>query len=90
MMTQIVEAHAVGPYRLQLRFSDGVEGVIDVAKLVPFDGVFEPLRDQGYFAQVKVHPELMTVCWPNGADLDPDVLYSVVTGAPVEQAMGRT
>lgn len=35
--------------------------------------VFEPLRaDPGLFAKVRV--EGGTVVWPNGADLDPDVL----------------
>jgi hypothetical protein len=26
---------------------------------------------------------LRTVAWPNGADLDPDVLYGRITGTPV-------
>jgi len=30
-----------------------------------------------------VHPELGTVCWPDGADLDPDVLYAKVSGNPI-------
>ncbi|MFN9174661.1 MAG: DUF2442 domain-containing protein [Synechocystis sp.] len=32
-----------------------------------------------YFAQVKVNPELGTIQWPNGADLDPDVLYDLIS-----------
>lgn len=38
--------------------------------------VFEPLRqDPELFRQVRVDQELGTVVWPNGADLDPDVLH---------------
>jgi hypothetical protein len=65
---------------LHVRFEDGVEGIVDVAQCVPFTGVFAPLRDQSHFASVRVNPELGTVCWDSGADLDPDVLYSLVTG----------
>ena len=81
MLKDIISAKAVGDYRVQLRFEDGVEGVVDLAKQVSFRGVFEPLRDAAYFAQVRVDPELGTVVWPNGADLDPDVLYEEVTSA---------
>ncbi|MGH9369141.1 MAG: DUF2442 domain-containing protein [Thermoanaerobaculia bacterium] len=56
---------------------------VDVAKLVPFEGVFAPLRDAEQFRQVRVHPELGTVFWPNGADLYPEVLYAVATGTPI-------
>jgi hypothetical protein len=35
----------------------------------------EPLQDLGYFRQVRVDLELGTVVWPNGYDLDPDVLH---------------
>jgi len=36
-----------------------------------------------YFEQVRADSEPGTVTWPNGADLDPDVLYGRVTGIPV-------
>jgi hypothetical protein len=83
MLKDIVAARALGEYRLYLRFEDGIEGVVDLAPHLSFQGVFEPLRDPAYFAQVQADPELGTVAWPNGADLDPDVLYGRITGAPV-------
>jgi len=70
---------------LHLRFEDGVEGVVDLAPHLSFRGVFEPLRDPEYFAQVRVDADLGTVVWPNGADLDPDVLYGRVTGTQILQ-----
>lgn len=51
--------------------------------MISFDGVFEPLRDPAFFSQVRVDPEAGTIVWPNGADLDPLVLHSRVTGVPI-------
>jgi hypothetical protein len=86
MLKDIVEVKPQGGSKLYLRFEDGIEGVIDVAELVEFSGVFEPLRQPAYFAKVRVNAELGTICWPNEADLDPDVLYGIVTGEPLLDA----
>lgn len=83
MLKDVVAAKALDNYRLHVRFEDGIEGIVDLAPVLSFQGVFEPLRDPAYFARVRVDPGLGTVCWPNGADLDPDVLYGRVTGNPV-------
>jgi len=83
MLEDVVEVRPLGDYRLYLRFEDGVAGEIDVADLITFDGVFAELRDGRRFAQVKINPDLGTICWPGGADLDPDVLYALVSGDPV-------
>jgi len=83
MLKDIVAANALGDYRLHLRFEDGVEGVVDLAPHLSFRGVFEPLKDPAYFARVRVDPDLGSVAWPNGADLDPDVLYARLSGTPI-------
>jgi uncharacterized protein DUF2442 len=83
MLQDIVEAVPLDNYRLGLRFEDGAWGIVDVSKCVKFTGVFAPLKDKALFAAVQVNSELGTVCWPCGADFDPDVLYAIVTGAPI-------
>ncbi len=75
MLKDIVFVSPLEGHRLCLRFEDGVEGVVDLGTVISFRRVFTPLKDPAYFAQVRVDPELGTVSWPNGADLDPDVLY---------------
>ncbi len=83
MLHDVIFAKCSAPYRLTLRFDDGAEGTIDLDHEVPFTGVFAPLADPAFFAQVRVDPDLGTVVWPNGADLDPVVLYARVTGRPI-------
>ena len=47
---------------------------------VPSQGVFAALRDPIVFNQVTVDHEAGAIVWPNGADLDPDVLYELAHG----------
>jgi hypothetical protein len=83
----VVEVRALGGYQLHLRFEDGVEGDLDLGKMIELKGVFAPLRDEKEFSKVSLHPELGTIVWPNGADLDPDVLCSRIAGKPIDLSM---
>jgi hypothetical protein len=80
MLHDVVDCRVVGPHRLHVRFDDGLEGDVDVAAAVRFEGVFAPLADPAEFARVRVDRELGTVVWPTGADIDPVVLYELVRG----------
>jgi hypothetical protein len=51
--------------------------------LIEFVGIFAPLKDESEFARLRVDPGSGTIVWPGGADLDPDVLYSAVSGRPI-------
>jgi hypothetical protein len=42
--------------------------------------------DPQFFRSVQVDPELGTIVWPNGADIDPDVLVLGRTPAAFEKA----
>lgn len=75
----VIEARVLSGYRLHLRFQDGVSGEVDLQTLIDFTGVFESLKDPTEVAKVRVSGELGTICWENGADLDPDVLYAALT-----------
>lgn len=90
MLKDITSAEAMAGHRLHLRFEDGTEGEVDIASLVTFDGVFAPLADPATFAQVRVDRDSGTIVWPNGADLDPDVRYALVTGVPVADRLAAS
>lgn len=84
MLKDVTLVEPLAGFQLRLRFEDGAEGTVDVSTLVRFEGVFAPLLEPEYFRQVRVDPALGTIVWPNGADLDPDVLYSKVTGSVIQ------
>ena len=73
-LPRIVTAEPLDGWRLRLTFTDGTVTVADLAGSL-WGPMAEPLRDPSYFRQVTVDDELGTVVWPNGFDLDPDVLH---------------
>ena len=73
MLTKITSARYLGDHSIWLRFSDGLEGNVDLSRDLAGE-VFEPLRDEAFFARVALHPELRTLVWPNGADFAPEFL----------------
>lgn len=80
MLHDVIKVEPQTYPRLHLEFEDGIQGTVNLIDLgVQFTGVFEPLKDPNYFKQVQVHPDLGTVCWESGADLDPVVLYCAIT-----------
>jgi hypothetical protein len=81
----VCDVEVLGHYRLRLTFTDGLVGDVNLSHLSEQDGVFTPLHDPDYFAQVRLDPEIGTVTWPNGADLAPEVLYERAATHPVRQ-----
>lgn len=80
MLVDVIRVEVLESYRLRLEFDDGTQGEVDIAELVPFDGVFAPLKSPAEFRRVRVDPELGTIVWPNGADIDPGVLHAKAHG----------
>jgi len=76
-MIRVTEARWVRDFIIHLRFSDGLEGEVDLRDEL-HGPVFEPLRDVNVFRAFGLHPELHTVVWQNGADFAPEFLHSRV------------
>ena len=77
LMEKIVHVTGVrclGDHRLRLSFEDGSSGDVDFSQ-EEWSGVFAPLADPSYFAQVQLDDELGTIVWPNGVDIAPETLH---------------
>jgi Protein of unknown function (DUF2442) len=75
-MTLLVRVQSVEPledFNVNIHFTDGSQREINLEPYLR-GPVFEPLRnDPSLFRSMRV--EEGTIIWPNGADIDPDVLY---------------
>jgi hypothetical protein len=74
---EFVDVVAVKPlpnHRLWLKFSNGREGVHDLAGYIAEGGeMVEPLKDQVFFERVFLDDDVPA--WPNGFDLDATNLH---------------
>ncbi|HEX9292017.1 MAG TPA: DUF2442 domain-containing protein [Anaeromyxobacteraceae bacterium] len=73
-MVRIRSVRPLEGFTVELTLTDGSMRVVDLDPYLR-GPVFEPLRrDPSVFRAVRVDDELGTIVWPNGADVDPDVL----------------
>ena len=85
-MINLLEVKARPGYRLWLRYSDGVEGEVDLGNLVG-RSVFEVWEDPAAFERVSVE-EGRIVSWGEGSeaiDLCANALYVDLTGKKPEE-----
>jgi hypothetical protein len=82
MHPRVITVRPLSPFTVELTFADGTRGTVDLSRwIVGSEGVFAALQERAYFRRVTVDPEAGTIVWPNGADLDPDVLYELAQQA---------
>jgi len=78
-MVWVVDAKYVKDYQIWLRFNDNTEKIVDFKHKILSEkrAVFLPLKDTEYFKKVFFNRESDTIQWPNGADIAPEMLYSM-------------
>ena len=93
---RIKKVEYLNGYKLKLLFSDKITKIVDIEPIIKKSkGLFHPLMDVEYFKKVSLddvqYP--LSICWPNGEDLCPDVLYEmgeeVRAKAPAKPAVRR-
>ncbi len=76
----LLEATPTDGYAVRVAFEDGTASEVDLAYLLDYGGVFEPLSDPAYFRRLRADPEAGTIVWPNDADIAPETLYAHARG----------
>ena len=82
-MFRPVEVRALEPYRIWLRYDDGIEGELDLSYLAG-DGVFSAWEDHSFFSAVRLGP-CDSIIWGDDLDLCGDALYLKLTGKTSEE-----
>ena len=78
------EVKPLADYRIWLRFSDGVEGEIDLLHLAHAEP-FQAWQDRAFFESVRLTP-WGGIAWSNGIDVDEDWIYKEFTGRTIDEA----
>ena len=86
MLRDVKKVEYLEEYKLKLYFDDKAIRIVDLKNMLKdAKNMFLPLVDVNYFKQVEC--DGTTICWPNGVDLCPDVLYKM--GKPVPRLKSK-
>ena len=77
---EVIDAKIIKDYAVEVIFDDFKKGIIDLRQYLG-RGIFKELLNKKRFRQMHVDAELGTICWPNGADIAPDTLYSAINSS---------
>jgi len=72
MYLSVKKVKPLSNYKLELIFENKEKKIFDVKPYLD-TGLFKTLKDENIFKLVKVSYD--SIEWPNGVDLDPEVLY---------------
>ncbi len=78
-LARVAAVDHLGARVLRIEFTDAVVREIDFAGALP--GILATIDEDDVFSTVCVDQIAGTVSWPNGVDLDPDVLRGIETAA---------
>lgn len=82
-LVRVTKATPLEAFNMLLEFEDGTRKQVDLESYLQ-GPIFDPVRqDPDFFRQVAIQGG--TIVWPNGADIDPDVLYYNLKPAWMEE-----
>ena len=72
MYLSVNKVKPLDDYKLELTFENKEIKIFGVTPYLD-TGIFTTLKDENFFKMIKVSFD--TIGWPNGIDLDPEILY---------------
>ena len=66
---KVISVSALGKYKLNLLFDDGVKGIVDLSDMIG-KGVFTAWDNEDYFSKVFIDKESGAIAWPGKLDID--------------------
>lgn len=79
----LVSIEPLANYRIQLQYSDGIKGEVDLSHCVGTE-LFSEWNEPGVFEQVRIG-DSGEVWWSDMASLCPDSMYMKLTGKTLDQ-----
>jgi hypothetical protein len=74
-MVRVKDVEVLEGFNVNLTFTNGSKKIVNLETFL-WGPMFESIREhRDLFTAVRVDEEAGTIVWPNGADIDPDVLY---------------
>lgn len=89
MFPKPIFVQALNPYRLFLRYDDGMEGEVNLAHLAG-QGIFAQWDENGLFSTVYIDPETDAIAWSEELEIGPDSLYLNLLGTDFQTWKNRT
>jgi hypothetical protein len=83
-MIKVISAEPIENHKIKVALSNGKWGVFDVSPYLD-KGVFQELKDQAYFSQIKV--AFGGVMWPHEQDFSPETIEMEMREEPVGKAL---
>ena len=74
ILPQVIEARYVSGYCIDLLFNTGLRKTVDFSHWLK-GPVFDPLKNRTEFRRFFIAGG--SVCWPSGADIAPEALFSI-------------
>jgi len=87
MMFKPIAVKALPGYKLWVKYSDGVEGQVDLSYLVG-KGVFSLWNDENLFKKVYIGSG-GEIAWSSEIDLCPDSIYMKISGKEPEELFAK-